>query len=224
VGRHAQPDGGSFYRSLGMSALRALLVLLVVALGTAAMVVLTADLSPSSPAMTQPDADMAIEGQPEDVASQTARAAGSPTVAPAETSAPSPTSASSPSVASPPTPGRATEIDDAGEAATEPDAGDAPRADVKPPARTTVQVLDGGAGPGATQEVVTLLRDLGYDIVAVSGARCCYDETTVLYTSGNLPLGRAMADRDERFAAVRPSPNLSESVDVHVVVGRDWVR
>lgn len=220
VGRHEHPDGGAFYRSLGISALRALLILVVVALATAAVVVLSADLSPGSPAMEMPqgaaasDEPDAPDGPDEQDAPDATEAGSRPAldVALSEpTQAPTPTPTSTPTSAPTPTP------EPAPSAATE-------EPEVKEPGATLVQVLDGGGGPSATQEVVGVLRDLGYDIVAVSGARCCYEETTVLFTEGNEAVGRALADRDDRLKEVRANPNLSESVDLHVVVGRDWSR
>lgn len=90
------------------------------------------------------------------------------------------------------------------------------------PGDTSVQVLDAGGGSSATNDAATVLRDLGYDVVAVNSSRADYDVTTVLFTDGDEAEADALTARDDRFAATAPNERLSEDVDLHVVVGPDW--
>lgn len=90
------------------------------------------------------------------------------------------------------------------------------------PEATTVQVLDAGGGSTATNEAADILREMGYDVVAINSSRTEYPITTVLYTEGNEAEAEALPARDERFAETAPNERLSEGVDLHVVVGPDW--
>lgn len=92
----------------------------------------------------------------------------------------------------------------------------------RPPEETSVQLLDAGGGSDAVNEAAEVLRELGYDVVAINPSRTEYDTTTVLFTEGNQAEAQALPARDERFAAVAPNERLSDGVDVHVVVGSDW--
>lgn len=92
------------------------------------------------------------------------------------------------------------------------------------PAETSVQVLDAGGGSDATNDVASVLADLGYDVVAINPSRVNYDVTTVLFTPGNEAEAEAVRARDERFSATAANERLSEGVDLHVVVGPDWSR
>jgi hypothetical protein len=89
-------------------------------------------------------------------------------------------------------------------------------------ADTTVQVLDGGAGRQRTNEVVAVLRRLGYQVVAVNKAVRTYNVTTVFYSRGEEASARALRARDRRFAEVEANSNLNQRVALHVVVGTDW--
>ena len=92
----------------------------------------------------------------------------------------------------------------------------------RPPEETSVQVLDAGGGSDAVNAAAELLRELGYDVVAINPSRTEYDTTTVLFTEGNQAEAQALPARDERFVDVAPNERLSDGVDVHVVVGTDW--
>lgn len=90
------------------------------------------------------------------------------------------------------------------------------------PDSVTVQVLDGYQADGGTaaSSVAATLRDQGYSVMAQNPARR-YDVTTVLFTPGFEPQARQVA-ADLGAAEVRQQPgNLSEGVQVHVVVGAD---
>ena len=92
----------------------------------------------------------------------------------------------------------------------------------RPPEETSVQLLDAGGGSDAVNDAAEVLRELGYDVVAINPSRTEYDTTTVLFTDGNEAEAQALPARDERFADVAPNERLSDGVDVHVVVGSDW--
>lgn len=92
----------------------------------------------------------------------------------------------------------------------------------RPPEETSVQLLDAGGGSDAVNEAAEVLRELGYDVVAINPSRTNYDTTTVLFTEGNDAEAQALPARDERFAEVAPNERLSDGVDVHVVIGSDW--
>jgi outer membrane biosynthesis protein TonB len=134
------------------------------------------------------------------------------------------------------------EADDEPEAAEEPDedvepdeedgdegdeTGDAEEAEDSAPAafepsEIVLQVLDGVGtdGGSAASRMAQQLRDGGYDVIAQNPA-IAYQTTTVLWTSGNEAKARQVAAAIGA-GDVRPQPgNLSESVDVHVVVGAD---
>jgi hypothetical protein len=86
----------------------------------------------------------------------------------------------------------------------------------------TVQVLDAGAGERRTEEVVERLEGYGYEIVAVNEAARTYGATTVFYSAGQQSAAEALRDRDERFVEIKPNRDLSDEVDLHVLVGTDW--
>lgn len=90
------------------------------------------------------------------------------------------------------------------------------------PQETTVQVLDAGGGSDATNDAADVLRELGYDVVAINSSRTDFDTTTVLFTEGNDAEAEALSARDDRFAETAPNERLSDDVDLHVVVGPDW--
>ena len=101
---------------------------------------------------------------------------------------------------------------------TEPavEATEIPRGDI------SVQVLDGVGtdGGAASQRVASELEGTGYRIIARNPA-LAYEQTTVLWTSGNEDRARQVA-ADLGGVPARAQPgNLSEQVDVHVVVGAD---
>lgn len=97
-----------------------------------------------------------------------------------------------------------------------------PSAELAAAAPTTVQVLDGGAGRGRTDEAVAALRALGYEIVAVNKAVRTYTVTTIFYSEGQETSAQALRARDQRFAEIDESSDLNQRVALHVVVGTDW--
>jgi outer membrane biosynthesis protein TonB len=113
--------------------------------------------------------------------------------------------------------------------AEEPDDAEAPEADGgedEAPAFAagdiSVQVLDGVGTDGGTaaSRMAQELGDGGYNVIAQNPA-LAYETTAVLWTSGNEAKARQVA-AEIGAGEVRAQPgNLSESVDVHVVVGAD---
>jgi hypothetical protein len=203
--------------SLLGAVVRSLAVLLSVAVVTAAVVVLT---DRGSPVMIDPAMD------------------GDPPPAPVEET----TAEGALAVADPPEPGSGREAPSADIDETAADAHDAgadadadideedplartgaPSGDGRVPApQTTVQVLDGGGGATAVAEVVALVEAAGYEVVAVNAARCCYDATTALWSAGREAIATGLAAAIDGVVEVRENPNLSQEVDVHIVVGVDW--
>lgn len=109
--------------------------------------------------------------------------------------------------------------------ATEPSATETsePPTDDLDPSAITIQVLDGVLTDNgqAMNDVVTQLEDLGYDVIATNRARQPYEQTTVFYTAGNEAQARKVADTIGASVVQEQPGNLSDSVQVHLVVGAD---
>ncbi len=210
--RHVDPDDGSFRRSLGHALLVGLAVAVVPALVTGFLTRLgdpgggTTALGDATETIAVTPATPGTGASPGDSPGPTepAPSAGSPTApgpAPTEVTGPAPTEATE----------RAP--------ATGGGAGDA----TSDPSQVTVQVLDGTVGaPGATEDAVRTLRDLGYTVVVVNTAKRAYERTTVVATPGHEAEAEALGERDPRFDFVDPALQLSPAVDLHVIVGADW--
>ena len=85
----------------------------------------------------------------------------------------------------------------------------------------TVQVLNATGQAGADEAMVRRLQRLGFEVAAVVTAARIYDDTTVFWSSSDdRKAGQALARRFGWRSGSKPA-NLSSSVDVHVVVGRD---
>lgn len=94
------------------------------------------------------------------------------------------------------------------------------------PASVSIQVLDaigGEDGSAAAQAVADELREAGYDVVVVNRAGREYDVTTVFWSPGQEVGGQqvAAAIGAGRAEATPDEVQLSDAVDVHVVVGAD---
>ena len=130
---------------------------------------------------------------------------------------PSPSPAASVAVSQPPAPS---------EIVTEPpvEATEAATEEPDDPSTVTVQVLDTvGTGQGAAAlEAAEVLRDLGYDVVAVNPTRRTADTTTVLATAGYRDEAEALLGQDDRFGEVRNNDGFSDEVDLHVIVAEDF--
>jgi hypothetical protein len=88
-------------------------------------------------------------------------------------------------------------------------------------ADVSVQVLNGTGGvPKAAESLAARLRQRGYEIAAVGDA-LTIDRTVVYWSeSEDERAARALA-RHFGWAAGPAPPNLSDAVDVHVIVGPD---
>lgn len=112
--------------------------------------------------------------------------------------------------------------DDGAEAASEP-RGDAPAESRVAPSAISLQVLDAVRTDGAAtaQRLADRMEGDGYDVVVVRTAVRVYDTSVVMYTPGH----EAEADRvAAAYGIERVEPkvdNLSDSVEVHVIVGTD---
>lgn len=118
-----------------------------------------------------------------------------------------------------------------GEASPEPKRTKEPKDDDPEPEATpdlitegvTVQVLNGTSFPSADDEMADQLAALGFEVLAVAGSSKAYATTTVFYS---YPEAQEAAERlAARFGwgvAVKPS-NLSATVDLHVIVGDDYL-
>lgn len=197
MGRHDDPDPTPFYTSLGSAILRGLLALFL-SFGLYGVIASIRSELPRSAAVSRGD---------------TAAGRAAPDASPAPTSAPvqkaEPVQKAAARVA--PVPSVPSVLPS--EAATD---------DLPASADTTIQVLDGGAGDRRIEQVVGLLEEFGYRVVAVNDAVRVYGVTTVFYSDGHQEAGRGLQARDPRFAAVRSNPNLNQAVNLHVVVGTDW--
>lgn len=103
------------------------------------------------------------------------------------------------------------------------EATESPEDQAIPPSEISIQVLDAVLidGNTSTQEIADQLEEDGYDVVVVNQASKVYDVTTVFYTPGFEDSARQIAAA-YGFARVEEKPsNLSSTVRVHLVVGRD---
>ena len=92
------------------------------------------------------------------------------------------------------------------------------------PASVTIQVLDGvGDSEAQNDAVLSCLRDAGYSSLIANDAAVAYDVTEVFYTPGedNEAVARQVAAVIGRSQVEEKPENLSDTVPVHVVVGRD---
>ncbi len=100
-----------------------------------------------------------------------------------------------------------------------------PAAEVDP-GEVSIQVLDavgGEDGAAAARAVADELREAGYDVVVVNRAGRPYDVTTVFWSAGQEAGGRQVASAlgTSQAEETPDEVQLSDSVDVHVVVGAD---
>ena len=195
--RHTPPDDNSFSRSLLQHLGAALALVLVVAAGFWAIGQVDGG-----------DDDVAVVAEPSPTEEPVAAASPSePTPTAAGTTAPEPT----PTATTP-------EPEPSPEPSPEPTA-----TQELAPAEVSIQVLDAVLDDGgeAAQKVADELEADGYDVVVVNDSFRKYDQTTVFYTDGQQAAAQQLASQ-YGFAAVEPKPdNLSDSVDIHLVVGAD---
>jgi len=91
------------------------------------------------------------------------------------------------------------------------------------PATVTVQVLDGDGAEGRaeTEAVAGRLSEAGYNVVVINDAARTYEQTTVFWTDGFEEQGREMAQLFGFPEVTQKLENLSDTVQVHLVVGAD---
>ncbi len=92
----------------------------------------------------------------------------------------------------------------------------------RPPAETTVQILDAGGGNALVDAVRIRLEEIGYQIIAVQESSRRVDRTTVYFTEENQAQAEGLRARDPRFQVVEANRGLSRSVDIHVLVGPNF--
>lgn len=140
---------------------------------------------------------------------------------------PTPTGAASPSSTATPTEPAPVETATAAPSPTdEPDPGPTDEPATVDPASISIQVLNavgGAGGAAAAQAAADELREAGYDVVVVNRAGREYDVTTVFWSPGQEAGGQQVAGAigAGRAEATPDEVQLSDSVDVHVVVGAD---
>ncbi len=92
-----------------------------------------------------------------------------------------------------------------------------------PNSSISIQILDAVLDDGdqAVDKWRATLRDDGYRVVAKNDAIRKYEKTTVMYTAGFRAQAEQIA-KDYGFTEVQEKPdNLSDSVQIHLVVGED---
>lgn len=90
-------------------------------------------------------------------------------------------------------------------------------------ADVTVQVLNGTGFPAADDSMADQLASLGYEVLSVAGSSKAYSATTVFYSFPEAQEAAVrLAERYGWAVAAKPS-NLSATVDLHVIVGDDYL-
>lgn len=93
----------------------------------------------------------------------------------------------------------------------------------EPPERmVTVQVLYSPATQSQAEEAAAVLREMGYDVVAVNSTHHTRDATTVLASPGHENAAEALRDSDGRFGVIEPNTIFNKDVHLHVIVGPDF--
>jgi hypothetical protein len=88
----------------------------------------------------------------------------------------------------------------------------------------TVQVLNGVFVTGLAHRVAGRLRSAGYDVVAATTALGSYRVSRIYYTDGHQADAVALRARFPVFEQIAPAPaNLSRRIDLHVVVGQNYL-
>ena len=128
-----------------------------------------------------------------------------------------------------PTPSESAEDEPAPEPDPEPSEEPSPEPSAEPfeptidPSTVSVQVLDadGVEGRAETEAVAERLREAGYNVVVINDASRTYEATTVFWTPGFETQGREMAQLFGFPEAAPKVDNLSDQVQIHLVVGAD---
>lgn len=91
-----------------------------------------------------------------------------------------------------------------------------------PVAGISVQVLEQVGAEAQAAEAAQVLRQLGYNVVAVNTTDRQVDTTTVLASAGYAEAAEQLQQSDERFGVVTANDGFSEDVHLHVIVGADF--
>ena len=92
----------------------------------------------------------------------------------------------------------------------------------RPVAGVTVQVLGQVGAEAQAAEAAEVLRDLGYQVVAVNTTDRQVDTTTVLATAGHAADAEQLQSLDDRFGVITDNDGFSPDVNLHVIVGADF--
>lgn len=199
--RHRSQRDDAFLASLGRHVSAAL-----------ALVVVMAGAFWAIGSVDDADGDLVVADSPP-ATSPTGDPATSPPATGSEPAAPSPTGTGDSS----PSPTQTATDDATSEEEPPPSSGGIP------PSEISIQVLDAVLvdGDTAAEELADHLETDGYDVVVVNQASKVYDETTVFYTPGFEDSARQVAGQYGITRVEEKPDNLSDTVRVHLVVGRD---
>jgi hypothetical protein len=89
--------------------------------------------------------------------------------------------------------------------------------------RVRVEVLNATTTPRLAQAATHLLRDRGFDVVAIGNHSMRRDSTLVLARTGHVDWAR-LVGAVLGSSAVESRPDTSRYVDVSVLLGADWTR
>ena len=92
----------------------------------------------------------------------------------------------------------------------------------EPVTGVTVQVLEQVGAEAQAAEAAEVLRQLGYDVVAVNTTDRQVDTTTVLASPGYAEAAEQLKSLDARFGVVAANDGFSPDVNLHVIVGADF--
>ena len=92
------------------------------------------------------------------------------------------------------------------------------------PSTISIQILDAAGDDGTRAEAADeALSAAGYNVVVVNPAIRVYEQSTLFYIDGQEAAAQQIAASYPQFTVVEPKPDtLSDTVSVHVVVGRDY--
>lgn len=92
---------------------------------------------------------------------------------------------------------------------------------VEPGVRIRVEVLNATHTPRLARHATRVLRDRGFDVVAIGNADEQLDSTTILYRTDH-PEWAALAATAMEGARVESRPDSSRYLDLTVLVGASW--
>jgi len=96
-------------------------------------------------------------------------------------------------------------------------------AQVSPPQRGRLEVLNGSGRAGLARQATERLRRSGFDVVYFGNAPARRDSSEVLDRAGSPVIARAAAD-ELGITRVMSAPDSALLLDATVLLGRDWPR